>query len=70
MAVPAQVRDLTGSPAGAGVIGLATGLPMVLFGLPSGALADIADRRAVVRPAIAGQLGGELWRVPVCSPAR
>ncbi|MEU5522294.1 MFS transporter [Streptomyces sp. NPDC047860] len=56
LAVLAQVWDLTGSPVGTGAIGLATGLPMVLFGLLGGTLADAFDRRAVVRAATAGQL--------------
>lgn len=56
VAVLAQVWDLTGSPAGTGAIGLATGLPMVLFGLLGGTLADTVDRRAVVRATTAGQL--------------
>lgn len=56
VAVLAQVWDLTGSPVGTGAIGLATGLPMVLFGLAGGALADAVDRRAVVRATTVGQL--------------
>ncbi|WP_329460855.1 MFS transporter [Streptomyces sp. NBC_01431] len=56
MAVLAQVWELTGSPVGTGAIGLATGLPMVLFGLLGGTLADTFDRRAVVRATTAGQL--------------
>ncbi|MDX3638546.1 MFS transporter [Streptomyces sp. MB09-02B] len=56
VAVLAQVWDLTGSPVGTGAIGLATGLPMVLFGLLGGTLADTFDRRAVVRTTTAGQL--------------
>ncbi|MGW6460465.1 MFS transporter, partial [Streptomyces sp. NPDC055078] len=56
VAVLAQVWDLTGSPVGTGAIGLATGLPMVLFGLLGGTLADSVDRRAVVRATTAGQL--------------
>ncbi|MFF2653531.1 MFS transporter [Streptomyces sp. NPDC058045] len=56
VAVLAQVWELTGSPVGTGVIGLATGLPMVLFGLLGGTLADIADRRTVVWATTAGQL--------------
>ncbi|MGW0611113.1 MFS transporter [Streptomyces sp. NPDC002788] len=54
--VLAQVWDLTGSPVGTGAIGLATGLPMVLFGLLGGTLADAVDRRAVVRATTAGQV--------------
>ncbi|MEO3755265.1 MFS transporter [Streptomyces sp. B6B3] len=56
VAVLAQVWDLTGSPVGTGTIGLATGLPMVLFGLLGGALADAVDRRALVRATATGQL--------------
>ncbi|GAA5024440.1 hypothetical protein GCM10025734_82950 [Kitasatospora paranensis] len=56
VAVLAQVWDLTRSPVGTGVLGLATGLPMVLFGLLGGTLADTFDRRAVVRASTAGQL--------------
>jgi predicted MFS family arabinose efflux permease len=56
VAVLAQVWDLTGSPVATGAIGLATGLPMVLFGLLGGVLADTVDRRALVRAATAGQL--------------
>ncbi|NJP99720.1 MFS transporter [Streptomyces zingiberis] len=56
VAVLAQVWDLTGSPVGTGAIGLATGLPMVLFGLLGGTWADTVDRRAVVRATTAGQL--------------
>ncbi|WP_435250727.1 MFS transporter [Streptomyces cucumeris] len=56
VAVLAQVWDLTGNPVATSVIGLATGLPMVLFGLIGGTLADTLDRRAVVRATTAGQL--------------
>lgn len=56
VAVLAQVWDLTGSPVGTGSIGLATGLPMLVFGLLGGTLADTVDRRAVVRATTVGQL--------------
>ncbi|MEU3302564.1 MFS transporter [Streptomyces sp. NPDC006678] len=56
VAVLAQVWDLTASPVSTGLIGLATGLPMVVFGLLGGTLADAVDRRAVVRYTTAGQL--------------
>ncbi|MDF6043572.1 MFS transporter [Streptomyces sp. JH14] len=56
VAVLAQVWELTGSPVSTGAIGLATGLPLVLFGLLGGTLADAVDRRAVVRATTAGQL--------------
>ncbi|MFE7460372.1 MFS transporter [Streptomyces sp. NPDC057554] len=63
VAVLAQVWDLTRSPVGTGAIGLATGLPMVLFGLLGGTLADTVDRRTVVRAAAVGQLlaAAGLW---------
>ncbi|MER5425235.1 MFS transporter [Streptosporangium roseum] len=66
VAVLAQVWDLTGSPVGTGAIGLATGLPMVLFGLLGGTLADTVDRRAVVRATTVGQL---LAAVGLCAQA-
>ncbi|TXS48178.1 MFS transporter [Streptomyces sp. t39] len=56
VAVLAQVWDLTGSPVGTGAIGLATGLPMVLFGLLGGTVADTFDRRTVVRVTTVGSL--------------
>ncbi len=56
VAVLAQVWNLTGSPVGTGAIGLATGLPMVLFGLLGGTLADTFDRRTVVRVTTVGSL--------------
>ncbi|MBA0052846.1 MFS transporter [Streptomyces sp. AJS327] len=54
--VLAQVWELTGSPLGTGVLGLATGLPTLLFGLVGGALADTVDRRALVWATTLGQL--------------
>ncbi|MGW5676592.1 MFS transporter [Streptomyces sp. NPDC003860] len=56
VAVLAQVWELTGSPVGTGAIGLAVGVPMMVFGLVGGALADAVDRRAVVRATTVGQL--------------
>lgn len=56
VAVLAQVWELTRSPVATGAIGIATGLPMLLFGLLGGTLADAVDRRTVVRAATAGQM--------------
>ncbi|MFE5211647.1 MFS transporter [Streptomyces sp. NPDC056600] len=56
VAVLAQVWELTRSPVGTGAIGLATGVPMVLFGLIGGTVADAFDRRTVVRATTTGQL--------------
>ncbi|MFI6944161.1 MFS transporter [Streptomyces sp. NPDC050418] len=63
VAVLAQVWDLTGSPVGTGAIGLATGVPMVLFGLLGGTVADRLDRRTVARATTVGQLlaSAALW---------
>ncbi|UUU19850.1 MFS transporter [Streptomyces sp. DSM 40750] len=66
VAVLAQVWDLTGSPVGTGAIGLATGLPIVLFGLFGGTLADAVDRAALVRATAAGQV---LAAVGLCAQA-
>ncbi|MFI0237908.1 MFS transporter [Streptomyces sp. NPDC016845] len=66
VAVLAQVWELTGSPVGTGAIGLATGVPMVVFGLLGGTLADTFDRRTVVRATTAGQL---LSAVGLCAQA-
>ncbi|MEU5976809.1 MFS transporter [Streptomyces sp. NPDC047315] len=66
VAVLAQVWELTGSPVGTGAIGLAVGLPMVVFGLVGGVLADAVDRRAIVRATTVGQL---LVAVGLCAQA-
>ncbi|MEU9335529.1 MFS transporter [Streptomyces sp. NPDC048290] len=55
VAVLAQVWELTGSAIGTGAIGLATGLPMLVFGLLGGTLADTVDRRSLVRATTAAQ---------------
>jgi MFS family permease len=48
VAVPLQVYALTGSAAAVGLVGLAGLLPLVLFGLYGGAIADAVDRRRLV----------------------
>ena len=45
VAYPLLVLALTGSPAKAGVVGLAKWLPLALFSLPSGVLADRLNRK-------------------------
>ncbi|MGN9781290.1 MFS transporter [Nonomuraea sp. ZG12] len=45
VAVPVQVYSISGSSLDVGLVGLATLVPMVVFGLYGGALADLADRR-------------------------
>ena len=48
VAIPFQVAQLTGSFIAVGLIGLAELVPLVLFGLYGGALADRVDRRRMV----------------------
>ncbi|MCX8526755.1 MAG: MFS transporter, partial [Candidatus Nanopelagicales bacterium] len=45
VALPFQIAQLTGSYLAVGAIGLAELLPLVIFGLYGGALADTVDRR-------------------------
>ncbi|MGI5170957.1 MFS transporter [Spirillospora sp. CA-253888] len=56
VAVLLQVWELTRSTVWTGAIGLATGVPMLVFGLVGGALADAVDRRSLVRATTAGQV--------------
>ncbi|RCG26892.1 MFS transporter [Sphaerisporangium album] len=56
VAVLLQVWELTRSPVWTGGIGLATALPMLVFGLAGGALADVVDRRTIVRVTTAGHV--------------
>ena len=55
VAVPIQVYDLTGSAAAVGLVGLAGLLPLVVFGLYGGAIADAVDRRSLVLFTTTGQ---------------
>jgi len=48
VALPFQVADLTGSFLAVGLIGLAELVPVIVFGLWGGAIADAVDRRRVV----------------------
>ena len=55
VAVPIQVYDLTGSAAAVGLVGLAGLLPLIVFGLYGGAIADAVDRRRLVLVTTSGQ---------------
>ena len=55
VAVPIQVYDQTGSAFAVGLVGLAGLLPLVLFGLYGGAVADAVDRRRLVLFTTSGQ---------------
>lgn len=56
VAVLSQVWDLTESSVAVGAIGLAQAVPMVVFGLLGGALADAVDRRRLVLLTTTGQI--------------
>ena len=55
VAVPLQVYDQTGSAFAVGLVGLAGLLPLVLFGLYGGTVADAVDRRRLVLLTTTGQ---------------
>ena len=55
VAVPLQVYDQTGSAFSVGLVGLAGLVPVVLFGLYGGAVADAVDRRRLVLATTIGQ---------------
>lgn len=56
VAVLLQVWELTHSPLWTGTIGLATAIPLLTLGLVGGHLADVHDRRTIMRLAAAGQV--------------
>ena len=55
LAFPLLVLSLTGSPAQAGIVGFARGLPYLLVYLPAGALVDRWNRKHVMLAADAGR---------------
>ena len=57
VAVPLQVYAMTRSSAAVGLVGLAGLVPLVVFGLYGGAIADAVDRRRLVLLTTLGQLG-------------
>ena len=48
VAVPAQIYSITGSSAYVGLTGVFGLVPLVVFGLWGGALADVLDRRTLL----------------------
>jgi MFS family permease len=56
VAVLLQVWELTHSPVWTGTIGLATAVPLLALGLVGGHLADVHDRRTIMRLAAVGQV--------------
>ena len=55
VAVLFQVWDLTRNPFWVGAIGLVQAVPLILFGLVGGPLADVLDRRRVALWSTGGQ---------------
>jgi len=54
VAVPAQIYEITGSSAYVGLTGVFGLVPLVVFGLWGGALADVFDRRTLLRATTIG----------------
>ncbi|MGA8245397.1 MAG: MFS transporter [Nocardioides sp.] len=54
VAVPAQIYAITGSSAYVGLTGVFGLVPLVVFGLWGGALADVLDRRSILQVTTAG----------------
>ncbi|MEV6110103.1 MFS transporter, partial [Streptomyces sp. NPDC051940] len=48
VALPVQMKELTGSAAAVGAIGAAELIPLIVFGLYGGALADAFDKRKLI----------------------
>ncbi|MFJ3902196.1 MFS transporter [Streptomyces sp. NPDC090025] len=54
VALPLQIKELTGSPLAVGAMGVVELVPLIVFGLYGGALADAVDRRKVIMATEAG----------------
>jgi MFS family permease len=48
VAVPLQLKEVTGSPLAVGAAGAVELVPLIVFGLYGGALADAVDRRKLI----------------------
>ncbi|MFJ9818034.1 MFS transporter [Streptomyces sp. NPDC101151] len=55
VALPVQLKDLTGSAAAVGAVGAVQLIPLIVFGLYGGALADALDKRRLIVWTEAGQ---------------
>lgn len=55
VALPVQMKELTGSVVAVGAIGAVELVPLIVFGLYGGALADALDKRALILWSEAGQ---------------
>ena len=67
VAVPVQIYDLTRSSLYVGFFGLAGLVPIIVFGLYGGAIADVVDRGRAVLLVVARHLGDDARR---CSHRR
>jgi MFS family permease len=63
VALPYQIYQLTGSPLAVGMIGLVQLVPLVLFSLVGGAVADAVDRRRLLLFSQAGSMAASLLLV-------
>lgn len=54
IALPLQIKELTGSPLAVGAMGAVELVPLIVFGLYGGALADAVDRRKLIMGTEAG----------------
>ena len=63
VAVPAQIYAITGSSAYVGLTGVFGLVPLIVFGLWGGALADVLDRRSILRVTTIGLIlsSGAFW---------
>ncbi len=72
VAVPVQVYELTGSSFWVGALGVVSLVPLIVFGLWGGAVADHMDRRLLLVISSVGLLAqallglGQLWLIMVC----
>ncbi|WP_093713809.1 MFS transporter [Actinacidiphila alni] len=55
VALPVQIKDLTGSAVAVGAIGAVELVPLIVFGLYGGALADAMDRKLLINATEAAQ---------------
>ena len=70
VAVPYQMKELTGSYVAVGLVSLAEFVPMVVCGLWGGAIADALDRRKIILLTEMGLCltSGLLWSTRCCPP--
>ncbi len=70
LAIGWEMYQRTDQPLALGLIGLVQAVPMLLFTLPAGYLADVFDRRCVMVAGLAGTTLTSLLRVGRLDPGR